>query len=282
MRCLILSLWIILVSHQVNSQSLTNVAAPQIQLATKYRNNIEIKDYFISEKLDGVRAYWDGHRLISRQGNVFVAPSWFVNNFPNQPLDGELWIARRQFEKVSGIVRQRRLNNSNWRQVKFMVFDLPQSSAIFSKRLNKINKLIKQADSPYLMMIKQIRLSNESQLLQQLDQVIVQGGEGLMLHRATSLYQAKRSNDLMKLKRFDDAEATVLAHFAGKGKYRNMLGSLLVENEQGITFKLGSGFSDSQRSVPPPIGSIITYKYYGKTKNNVPRFASFMRIRVIK
>jgi len=282
MRCLIFSLWLIFVSYQVNSQSLTNDVAPQIQLATKYRNNIEIKDYFISEKLDGVRAYWDGQRLISRQGNVFVAPNWFIHNFPNQPLDGELWIARRQFETVSGIVRQRRPNNPNWRQVKFMVFDLPQSSAIFSKRLNTINQLIKQADSSYLMMIKQIRLSNESQLLQQLDQVIAQGGEGLMLHRATALYQAKRSNDLMKLKRFDDAEATVLAHVAGKGKYRNMLGSLLVKNEQGITFKIGSGFSDRQRSAPPKIGSIITYKYYGKTKNNVPRFASFMRIRVIK
>jgi len=282
MRCLIFSLWLIFVSYQVNSQSLTNDVAPQIQLATKYRNNIEIKDYFISEKLDGVRAYWDGQRLISRQGNVFVAPNWFIHNFPNQPLDGELWIARRQFETVSGIVRQRRPNNPNWRQVKFMVFDLPQSSAIFSKRLNTINQLIKQADSSYLMMIKQIRLSNESQLLQQLDQVIAQGGEGLMLHRTTALYKAKRSNDLMKLKRFDDAEATVLAHVAGKGKYRNMLGSLLVKNEQGITFKLGSGFSDHQRSDPPKIGSIITYKYYGKTKNNVPRFASFMRIRVIK
>lgn len=288
MRHLILGLLIVLASHQANAvndkiSTEINIALdpPKIQLASKYRSSIVVSDYLVSEKLDGVRAYWDGKQLISRQGNVFWAPRWFINNFPTQALDGELWIARKHFEKVSGIVRQRRINNANWHDVRFMVFDLPRSAANFEQRIAQIKKLINQSDSQYLMMIKQFRLNSETELLQRLELVVSQGGEGLMLHRAQAKYRAARSNDLMKLKRYDDAEARVLGHLGGKGKYREMLGALLVENDEGVTFKIGGGFSDFERANPPKIGSIITYKYYGKTNNNVPRFASFLRVRVI-
>jgi len=279
MRHLILSLFLVIASNQAISVSHIAPTPPKIQLATKYRDTINVSHYLISEKLDGVRAYWDGKQLISRQGNVFWAPKWFLEGFPPQALDGELWMARQRFDKVSGIVRQQRLNNANWREIKFMVFDLPDSKATFSQRVALFNQLVDQAQSPYLKTIKQYRLDTQLQLMQRLDQVVKQGGEGLMLHRAAALYQTKRSNDLMKLKRFEDAEATVLEHLSGKGKYRAMLGALLVKNQEGVTFKIGGGFSDRQRANPPKVGSIITYKYYGKTNNNVPRFASFLRIR---
>jgi len=279
MRYLVLSLCLVFSAGHLSAQALADVKPPKIQLASKYRNTVVVSDYFISEKLDGVRAYWDGQRLVSRQGKIFWTPKWFIKDFPSQPLDGELWIARQLFSKVSGIVRQKRHNNKNWQQVKFMVFDLPNSKVTFSRRLAQISKLIALSPSPYLKMIKQNRFNTEAQLMQQLNQVIIEGGEGLMLHRADALYQTKRSNDLMKLKRFEDAEATVLAHLTGKGKYQAMLGALLVKNQEGVTFKIGGGFSDIERANPPPIGSIITYKYYGKTNNNVPRFASFLRIR---
>ena len=57
-------------------------ASPPIQLATKFHKDINIQDYWISEKLDGVRAYWNGKQLISRQGNIFTAPTWFTEEFP--------------------------------------------------------------------------------------------------------------------------------------------------------------------------------------------------------
>ena len=58
-----------------------------------------------------------------------------------------------------------------------------------------------------------------------------------------------------------------------------MLGAILVEYKDGVRFKIGSGFTIQQRQNPPAIGTIITYKFYGKTKNNKPRFASFLRVR---
>ena len=255
--------------------------APAIQLATNYRQDIDINQYFVSEKLDGIRAYWNGHTLVSKQGNDFTAPLWFIKNFPNVILDGELWIARGEFEKVSSIVRTQNSQNKQWQQVKFMIFDLPTSSLPFVERINKMQQLVTYTNSSYLQLIKQQKLNNSDALFALLDKVIMNQGEGLMLHHQDALYQSKRSRDLMKLKKFEDAEAKVIAHLPGKGKYVGLLGSLLVETSDGIRFKIGSGFSDKERQNPPAIGSIITYRFTGRTANNIPRFASFMRVRVI-
>lgn len=253
--------------------------SPPIQLATLYHQDIDLKAYWVSEKLDGVRAYWNGEQLISRQGNIFNAPSWFTKGFPKIALDGELWIKRQQFERVSGIARQHKAATQDWQSVSFMIFDLPDSKLNFSSRIKKMQQIIEKSTSPYLKMVEQQKLHNNTLLQLLLEQVIAKGGEGLMLHHEDAYYQVKRSKDLMKLKKHQDAEAVVLQHIPGKGRNNGRLGALLVKTKDGIVFKIGSGFSDLQREKPPAIGSTITYKYIGKTKNNVPRFASFMRIR---
>ena len=107
---------------------------------------------------------------------------------------------------------------------------------------------------------------------------VIQVGEDLSA-KLKRLLRATRNDDLLKLKTYLDAEARVLKIISGKKKFQGMMGAILVENEEGIKFKIGSGFSDSTRKNPPAIGSIITYKYYGKTKDNKPRFASFLMIR---
>jgi DNA ligase-1 len=252
---------------------------PQIQLANIYHQDIDIKNYFVSEKLDGVRAYFDGKNLISREGNIYNAPSWFTKDFPSEHLEGELWIGRQKFELVSGIVRKEIPVDVEWQQVCLMLFDMPKNPAIFSKRLSDMQKLVEKSNSKYLKVIPQERISDKKVLMLKLQEINKNGAEGLMLHRADSLYQATRNDDLLKLKTHFDAEAKVIAYVAGKGKYQGMMGAIIVENEDKIRFKIGGGFLDEQRKNPPKIGSVITYKYFGKTKNNIPRFASFMRVR---
>lgn len=261
--------------------SLLCASPPPIQLATKFHENIKIQDYWISEKLDGVRGYWDGKQLISRQGNPFSAPTWFTKDFPNVALDGELWIARGKFEKISAIVRTHAGRGNDWQTISFMIFDLPNSKATFTQRLSEIRKLVGNSASPYLKMIKQYKLTTQKQLQNKLNKVIEAGGEGLMLHHINAYYQVKRNQDLMKLKRFDDAEAVVLSQIAGKGKHTGRMGALVIQTSEGITFKIGTGFSDKERESPPEVGDIITYRYTGKTSNGVPRFASFLRIRFV-
>ncbi|NRA60561.1 MAG: DNA ligase [Psychrobium sp.] len=259
--------------------ALEKQAKPNIELANRYHKNIDINDYWISEKLDGVRAFWNGKQLISKQGNVFHAPDWFIKDFGKTPLDGELWISRNNFSDVSGIVRQKRLNNVLWRQVKFMIFDLPHSTQPFSQRIDMMKAIVKKSPSEYLKMITQKKLSSKSALQTWLDKVVTQGGEGLMLHKGSAFYEAKRSDNILKLKKVYDAQATVIEHIAGKGKFTGLMGAMRVKTSQGVEFKIGSGFTMQQRINPPPIGSTITYKYYGTTKNGVPRFASFLRLK---
>lgn len=252
---------------------------PPIQLANIYHSDIDLKNYLVSEKLDGLRAYWDGENLISKEGNIYHPPKWFIKDFPNETFEGELWIGRGKFEEVSGIVRSDSDDNQNWQKIHLMLFDLPKHSGTFAQRLQAMRELVSKSNSPYLKVIEQSFMTDKKTLLTRLNEVVKNGGEGLVLHRADSFYQATRNDDLLKLKTFEDAEAKVLKIIEGKGKYQKMMGAPLVENEQRIKFKIGGGFSDEIRKNPPAIGAIITYKFYGRTKDNKPRFASFLRVR---
>jgi DNA ligase-1 len=252
---------------------------PGLLLANIYQPGLTLQDYLVSEKLDGVRAYWNGKHLMSRQGNIFQTPEWFVAPLPEVALDGELWLGREKFEQVSGLVRRQSGEDSDWSDIKFMVFDLPGSAQPFDERLKQLEQIINNINVSHVQLIKQFKVSTHEILMKKLDDIVNQGGEGLMLHLASSLYKTGRSNDLLKLKKYFDAEAVVISHIAGKGKYKGMLGSLLVETADKKRFKIGSGFSDDERKKPPATGSIITYKYFGKTSRGIPRFASFLHIR---
>ncbi|TQV84710.1 DNA ligase [Exilibacterium tricleocarpae] len=253
--------------------------APGLLLANVYERGIALEDYWVSEKLDGVRAYWDGRQLLSRRGNVFAAPAWFTDGFPATPLDGELWMGRDTFAELSGAVRRQIPDDRQWRRIRYMVFDLPAAAGTFDRRLLRLKRLLEGLESPYIDAVAQRRVADHAELMILLERVVDGGGEGLMLHRGDSLYAGGRSDDLLKLKRHTDAEATVIAHTPGRGKYAGMLGALVVETPAGVRFAVGSGFSDAERRRPPPVGSVITYKFYGTSKNGVPRFASFLRVR---
>ena len=259
--------------------SLVLGATPKLMLANVYHDDINLNDYWVSEKLDGVRAYWDGAQLISRQGNVFATPSWFTNDFPRLPLDGELWMGRGTFEILSGAVRKTTPVDAEWQKIRFMVFDMPAHEGNFNQRLETLHILFAQIHSPYIELIAQEKSPNQAALMRHLDKVVDAGGEGLMLHLGSAPYRGIRSDDLLKLKRFDDAEATIVAHVAGQGKYQGLMGALWVQMDNGVRFKLGTGFSDAQRRHPPAIGRQITFRYRGVSANGTPRFASFMRVR---
>ena len=252
---------------------------PALLLANIYQSDIKLQNYWVSEKLDGVRGYWNGANFVSRQGHVFHAPEWFTGALPKMPLDGELWLGRGEFERLSGVVRRKLADDSSWRGVKFMIFDLPNHAGTFDERLKRLEKIVGDINVPHIQLVEQFKVSSHEVLIKKLDDLVVQGAEGLMLHLGSSVYKSGRSDDLLKLKKHFDAEAVVIAHILGKGKYEGMLGSMLVETSDKIRFKIGTGFSDEERKNPPAIGSIITYKYFGLTKKGVPRFASFMRVR---
>ena len=278
-RRLFLFLFLFLLAGAPFSTLLAKQNAPQVLLAENYKSGIDVTQYLISEKYDGVRAVWDGSALYTRQGNMINAPVWFTQNLPKTPLDGELWLARAKFDALSGAVRKEVPIDAEWQHISYLVFELPNAPGTFEARAKRIVEIVKQANIPHLKAVEQFRVKNEAALNLRLKQVVAKGGEGLMLHRADAQYETGRSAALLKLKLRYDAEATVVAHSAGRGKYKGKLGALLVETADGIRFKLGTGFSDAQRENPPKIGSLVTYTYRDKTKIGKPKFASFLRVR---
>lgn len=259
-------------------------AAPPLMLAKVYHAGISLSDYWVSEKLDGVRGYWDGEKLLTRGGERIAAPAWFTAGWPSVPMDGELWAGRGQFSKAVSTVRQQTPNDDAWRTMRFMVFDLPAQGGPFSDRIQALNSLLTDLAVPWLQVVAQGKVASHAALQDRLRKTVKLGGEGLMLHRGESLYKAQRNDDLLKVKTHEDSEARVVAHVPGKGKHAGQLGALLVEMPAGDDrpaqrFKLGTGFSDAERQDPPALGSLVTYRFRGLNDSGIPRFASFMRVR---
>ena len=259
-------------------------SAPPLMLAKVYQPGVALADYWVSETFDGVRGYWDGRQLLTRGGQRIAVPDWFVANWPATPMDGELWAGRGQFQKALSTVSQQSPDDAAWRGMLFMVFDLPAHGGLFSERLDTLKPLVDELRQPWVKAVAHTRQTGSQALQKLLLQTVTEGGEGLMLHRSASLYASGRSDDLLKLKTHEDSDARVVGHEPGQGKYTGMLGALLVEvpgakGQPAQRFKLGAGLSDAQRRQPPPIGSVVTYRFRGTTGSGLPRFATFMRVR---
>jgi DNA ligase-1 len=248
-------------------------------LANVYRAGTPMADYWVSEKYDGLRGYWDGSRLFTRGGASVGAPAWFTAGWPAIPMDGELWAGHGAFGTALSTVRQQRAVDTAWRGMRFMVFDLPAQAGPYDARLQALRQALAQQDPARLVAVAQSRIENHGALQGRLDQIVQAGGEGLMLHRGASSYRGERSADLLKFKPYLDADAKVVALLPGKGKYVGQLGALMVETPQGRRFKLGTGFSDAQRREAPVPGTWVVYRFRDKNASGIPRFASFLRLR---
>lgn len=278
-------IWFLFFSPYVVGQN-----KPPVQLANVYSNTLFAQDFLISEKYDGVRAIWKDGQLQTRNGNPIHAPQWFIRSLPNMWLDGELWSKRQDFEFISSTVSKNIPIDEQWEKLTYMVFDAPNSTETFQQRAERYTQLLHDANISYIKPVVQHRVKNNAELSALLESYVDAGSEGVILHRANAMFGRGRTNNVLKLKPYMDAEAIVLAHLPGKGKYTGMMGALKVQLKKQsiafdsnaartVVFKIGTGFTDDERKSPPKIGDTITFKYHGLSKNNIPRFASFLRVR---
>ena len=250
-------------------------------LALRAPAGVDPAAYWVSEKLDGVRARWDGEVLRLRNGERIVAPAWFTQPLPALPLDGELWMARGRFDALSGLVRRQQPDEADWRQVRYMLFELPGADGDFSARLERLKAIERDAGADWIRVVPQCRVADRDQLDTLFREVVGQGGEGLMLHRADAHWAPGRSEALLKMTPFEDAEATVVGYLPGRGRLRGKLGALDVIDAEGRRFRVGSGFTDAQRASPPAVGALITYRFRERTPRGQPRFPVFVRERLL-
>ena len=228
----------------------------------------------MSEKLDGIRAYWDGKRLISRGGKIIHAPKWFTKNYPPFEIDGELWTKREDFENISSIVRDK-IPSDEWKSIKHYIFEVPQAKGDLFDRLKKV----KPYEGTTIRVIKQMPIKDKTHLKLFLKEIEEKGGEGLVVRDPGSSYITKRTSKALKVKTFHDAECKVVGYTKGKGKYKDAIGAIECKLENGVQFKIGTGLSDKIRSKPPKIGELVTFKYQSFTKYGKPRFPVFLRFK---
>ena len=257
----------------------TRTLAPALMLAREWPAGSSPVGYWVSEKLDGVRAVWDGKQLRFRSGLPIAAPAWFLQSLPSTALDGELWLDHGRFDELSGLVRKGVAADADWHAVQYMIFDLPGAQGTFGERVDRIKSVVAQAQKLWLQAVVQQRVTDATELQNVLKQTSQAGGEGLVLHRANALWAPGRSDALLKFKLAPDEDARVVGHLPGKGRHLGKLGAVLLELPDGQRFALGTGFSDAQRANPPQLGSVVTYRYRDRTPKGLPRFASFLRVR---
>ena len=263
---------------------------PQLVLLRAYDNTQEIDEWLVSEKLDGIRAYWDGQALWSRSGNRSNAPAWFTEDFPPFEIDGELWIKRNEFSKTVSIVQKKEAGN-DWKKLTFQIFEVPNQPGGLLERLHVLELYLERFPAPYIRIIDQEKVHNRSDINARLKHIIAIGGEGLVLRNPETPYYSGRTGNALKVKQKQDAECIVVGYTKGKGKYLGMTGALKCEllgfrkntNDDGNStlIKVGSGLSDALRKTPPVIGAKITFQYMGLTSTGLPRFPVYLRVRSI-
>lgn len=267
-------IWLLLLSLSLIP---TWAEEPQLMALENYENQA-VEGWLVSEKLDGIRAYWNGQSLISRGGQHLAAPAWFTKDFPSFALDGELWIGREQFEDTLSVVMTK-APHDGWQKIGYHIFDVPNASGGLMARLEVLNEFLIKQPVAHLKVIPQYKINSVEELKARLDKLVNHGAEGLVVRDPRVGYQVGRSQQALKVKPKYDAECEVTGYTEGKGKYTGQVGALICVNAQHQTLKLGSGLTDKLRANPPKIGSQVTYQYTGYTQKGWPKHAVYYRQR---
>lgn len=249
-----------------------------LQKPKTYQGYEHIKGWYMSEKLDGIRGYWNGKKLFTKNGNNINAPKWFTADFPPFALDGELWTKRGDFENIQSIVLDDK-PTEKWKKITYNIFEVPNHEGNFTHRLDYAQKWLNEKHINHIRIIEQTRCQDRDHLHKYLHNIEKLGGEGVVIKDPKLSYFTGRSAKILKVKSFEDMEGEVIDINPGKGKFQNLMGSLTLKLDNGVVFRLGGGFNLIDRKNPPIIGSIVTFKYYGFTKNEKPKFASYLRVR---
>lgn len=242
--------------------------------------------YTMSTKWDGVRATWDGSRLKTRGGHPIHAPDEFLNRMPKGALEGELLIGRSRFNEVSGIVRRKDPDPTDWRPVRFMVFDDPASRTPFSETLSSLKKRLPSCGTAKVCVIPQRPVKTAEQVQRAMREEVERGGEGVMLRRTDVPYKRGRSATLIKVKGVLDDEGVVIGYEQGRNRLAGKLGALRCKwakgKFKGIEFVVGSGLTDAMRRDYKklfPLGTLVTVDYMSLGPEGKPRHPRLKGIR---
>ena len=254
-----------------------------LMLATDIDPGADPTGLMMSEKFDGLRCASNGAQLVKRSGAVFAAPDWFIDALPRLPFDGELWCGRGLFEQTSSAVQKKTPVDVEWRKVVFKVFDLTTNTRPenFIGRMQTVRSALYCCDRSIVQCVEHVECKSPWHFENYKQQILDAGGEGVCLREPLAHYQPGEGTALRRWKPEYTTEATVTGYTKGTGRNAERAGSLIVrEDTTGVAFKVG-GLSDALRDSPPRVGTVVEVAFTGRTRNNVPRFPRFMRLRSV-
>lgn len=244
-----------------------------------YHPGLPLTEYWVREQFQGVRAYWDGQRLLNTAGEPMPAPPGFTRDFPATPLEGALWMGRGATGRLFEILGRRRPDMNQWRHLYFMAFDVPAHPGPFETRLRALEHLLRDTPAAHLRLAPYVNAGSDAELHRHLERVIAAGGQGLVLYHRDAPYRHPGSDDILALRPQQQGEARVVAIITEAGRHHNAMTGLLVETASGRHLRLREGFSAALRARPPPIGSVVRYAYRGQTPQGAPRSPRFLEVR---
>ena len=176
--------------------------------------------------MDGVRAYWNGEQLISRQGKVISCledVKWFERLPTNVELDGELWMGHGTTHE--NIIKVLNTKSGDWSQIGYYIFDVPSNRGTYEDRIAEM-KALKSTLPLQVHVVENIRCSGEEHLMEYLDSVVAAEGEGVILRKPNTTYEAGYTTSILKVKvvqaiissenqKFEDTEVKVVAVVEG-------------------------------------------------------------------
>lgn len=235
----------------------------------------DLTGWWMSEKLDGVRAYWDGKQFLSTGYNIYHAPDWFTAGLPSHPLDGELWVARGNFQDAPDIAKSQGIPD-RWKELKYLIYDVPEAGGPFEERMKFLANALPKWKSPYAELVEHTVCQNNDHVREELERITDLKGEGLMVRKPGSQYEWAESSTILKIKKFLDMEVIVDDYEPGEGRHEGRVGALWVKLSTGVKCKVGTGLKDKDRDNPPAKGSIITVKYQNLTPDGSLRFPVYV------
>ena len=143
----------------------------------------DITGWYLMEKFDGCRAYWDGEQFWTRSGNVIDAPESITSAMPSEHVDGEIWAGRGGFPKASTATRFGTADGKHWDGVKFVPFDYPQRSGDWRSRFGR--GVVCESNAHAVDMMRDIQS---------------QGGEGVIARQPGFNYATGRSGVVVRIK----------------------------------------------------------------------------------